>query len=215
MAFTPGHLYSPRTVRNRRPAETHRVLWAELPPADLGGVGIRLRFDHEQLTQLRSSHYTLPRRCKRDEPGPARQRRVRQDPGQPCWPLVVTMAKLGGVQLGTGDLRRAVQPGLCRCSCSAAPAPDKNGRPTTGRVTSRVRLLPPRNGSVLIPSITPGGFISWAAFQANTARLRANWRPPRGHGGGAPGRAVRCCRGCCVAGDHADGKIWARCTNRS
>ena len=31
-------------------------------------------------------------------------------------------------------------------------------------------------------------------------RLRANWRPPRGHGGGAAaGRARRCCRACCAA----------------
>jgi hypothetical protein len=38
---------------------------------------------------------------------------------------------------------------------------------------------------VLIPGHHPG-FITWEKYEANAARLRANWRPPRGHGGGAP-----------------------------
>jgi len=38
--------------------------------------------------------------------------------------------------------------------------------------------------AVLIPGHHPG-FISWETYEANTAALRANWRPPRGHGGGA------------------------------
>lgn len=61
----------------------------------------------------------------------------------------------------------------------------------SGRVIVRVRLLPRDQWAVLIPEHHPG-FITWAAFEANTARLRANWRPPRGHGGGAPreGRAL-------------------------
>ena len=60
-----------------------------------------------------------------------------------------------------------------------------------GRVLTRTRLLPRAEWAVLIPDHHPG-FISWEAYEANTARLRANWRPPRGHGGGAPreGRAL-------------------------
>jgi DNA invertase Pin-like site-specific DNA recombinase/predicted DNA-binding transcriptional regulator AlpA/biotin operon repressor len=61
----------------------------------------------------------------------------------------------------------------------------------TGRVLTRVRLLPRDQWAVLIPDHHPG-FISWQAYEANTARLRANWPAPRGHGGGAPreGRAL-------------------------
>jgi DNA invertase Pin-like site-specific DNA recombinase len=60
-----------------------------------------------------------------------------------------------------------------------------------GRVITRVRELPREQWAVLIPDHHPG-FISWGRYEANTARLRANWRPPRGHGGGAPreGRAL-------------------------
>lgn len=42
---------------------------------------------------------------------------------------------------------------------------------------------------MLIPDHHPG-FISWQAYEVNTARLRANWRPPRGEGGG-PAREGR------------------------
>ena len=68
---------------------------------------------------------------------------------------------------------------------------EKRIDPATGRVQTRVRLLPREQWEVLIPDHHPG-FISWSVFEANTARLRANWRPPRGHGGGAPreGRAL-------------------------
>jgi hypothetical protein len=61
----------------------------------------------------------------------------------------------------------------------------------TGKVIVRVRLLPRDQWAVLITDHHPG-FITWDAFEANAARLRANWRPPRGHGGGAPreGRAL-------------------------
>jgi DNA invertase Pin-like site-specific DNA recombinase len=62
---------------------------------------------------------------------------------------------------------------------------EKRIDPATGRVQTRVRLLPREQWEVLIPDHHPG-FISWQVFEANTARLRANWRPPRGHGGGAP-----------------------------
>lgn len=55
----------------------------------------------------------------------------------------------------------------------------------TGRVLTQTRQLPRAEWAVLIPDHHPG-FITWEAYEANTARLRANWRPPRGHGGGAP-----------------------------
>jgi DNA invertase Pin-like site-specific DNA recombinase len=60
-----------------------------------------------------------------------------------------------------------------------------------GRVIARVRLLPRQEWAVLIPDHHPG-FITWDQYEANTARLRGNWRPPRGHGGGAArqGRAL-------------------------
>src|SRR5262249_54935534 len=59
---------------------------------------------------------------------------------------------------------------------------EKRVDPATGGVSSRVRQLPRQQWEVLIPDHHPG-FIDWATFEANTARLRANWRPPRGHGG--------------------------------
>jgi DNA invertase Pin-like site-specific DNA recombinase len=62
---------------------------------------------------------------------------------------------------------------------------EKRIDPATGRVQTRVRVLPREQWEVLIPD-HHSGFISWQVFEANTARLRANWRPPRGHGGGAP-----------------------------
>ena len=62
---------------------------------------------------------------------------------------------------------------------------EKRIDPATGRVSTRVRLLPREQWEVLIPDHHLG-FIDWTTFEANTAKLRANWRPPRGHGGGAP-----------------------------
>jgi excisionase family DNA binding protein len=59
----------------------------------------------------------------------------------------------------------------------------------TGKVLSGVRELPREQWAVLIPGHHPG-YISWETYEANTARLRANWRPPRGHGGG-PAREGR------------------------
>jgi DNA invertase Pin-like site-specific DNA recombinase len=61
----------------------------------------------------------------------------------------------------------------------------------SGKVISGVRVLPREQWAVLITDHHPG-FISWEKYEANTARLRANWRPPRGHGGGPPreGRAL-------------------------
>jgi DNA invertase Pin-like site-specific DNA recombinase len=54
-----------------------------------------------------------------------------------------------------------------------------------GRVISRTVALPREQWEVLIPD-HHAGFIGWDTFEANTAALRANWRPPRGLGGGAP-----------------------------
>ena len=69
-------------------------------------------------------------------------------------------------------------------SCSAAPAP-RNAWTRPGKLVTSVRVLPREQWAVLIPGHHPG-YISWETYEANTARLRANWRPPRGHGGGAP-----------------------------
>jgi DNA invertase Pin-like site-specific DNA recombinase len=61
----------------------------------------------------------------------------------------------------------------------------------SGKVTATVRELPREQWAVLIHDHHPG-YLTWEDYEANTARLRANWRPPRGHGGGAPreGRAL-------------------------
>jgi DNA invertase Pin-like site-specific DNA recombinase len=55
----------------------------------------------------------------------------------------------------------------------------------TGKVVQRTVLLPREQWAVLIPDHHPG-FIDWATYEANIARLRENWRAPRGSGGGAP-----------------------------
>jgi len=54
----------------------------------------------------------------------------------------------------------------------------------TGRVISRTVALPREQWEVLIPD-HHAGFIGWDTYEANTAALRANWRAPRGLGGGA------------------------------
>ena len=61
----------------------------------------------------------------------------------------------------------------------------------SGRLITRVRLLPRDQWAVLIPDHHVG-FISWPRYETNTQRLRGNWRAPRGHGGGAvrEGRAL-------------------------
>lgn len=56
---------------------------------------------------------------------------------------------------------------------------------STGKVVQRCVVLPRKQWAVLITDHHPG-FIDWATFEANTARLRENWRAPRGLGGGAP-----------------------------
>jgi DNA invertase Pin-like site-specific DNA recombinase len=61
----------------------------------------------------------------------------------------------------------------------------------SGRLITRVRLLPREQWAVLITDHHPG-YVTWETYEATAARLRANWRPPRGHGGGPPreGRAL-------------------------
>jgi DNA invertase Pin-like site-specific DNA recombinase len=61
----------------------------------------------------------------------------------------------------------------------------------SGKVITGVRALPREQWAVLIPDHHPG-FITWETYEAIAARLRANWRPPRGQGGGPPreGRAL-------------------------
>jgi DNA invertase Pin-like site-specific DNA recombinase len=53
-----------------------------------------------------------------------------------------------------------------------------------GRVITRTVALPRDEWAVLIPE-HHAGFIDWPTYEANTAQLRENWRPPRGSGGGA------------------------------
>ena len=55
---------------------------------------------------------------------------------------------------------------------------------TAGRIVTRTVAVPRQEWAVLICDHHPG-FIDWATFEANTALLRTNWRPPRGTGGGA------------------------------
>jgi excisionase family DNA binding protein len=68
---------------------------------------------------------------------------------------------------------------------------EKRVDPITGAVHSRDRLVPREQWEVLIPDHHPG-YISWEAYEANTARLRGNWRGPREKAGGAvrEGRAL-------------------------
>jgi len=54
----------------------------------------------------------------------------------------------------------------------------------SGRLVVRTRQVPRSEWSVLIPD-HHAGFISWERYVANQDALRANWRPPRGEGGGA------------------------------
>ena len=63
--------------------------------------------------------------------------------------------------------------------------------PITGVVRSRVQLVPREQWEVLICDHHPG-YISWETYEANTARLRGNWRRPRELAGGAvrEGRAL-------------------------
>jgi DNA invertase Pin-like site-specific DNA recombinase len=53
-----------------------------------------------------------------------------------------------------------------------------------GRLVTRTRELPRSQWEVLIPDHHPG-FVDWERYVAIQEELRANWRAPRGHGGGA------------------------------
>lgn len=53
-----------------------------------------------------------------------------------------------------------------------------------GRVVARTVQLPREEWEVLIVGHHPG-FVSWERYEQIQERLRRNWRPPRGHGGGA------------------------------
>jgi DNA invertase Pin-like site-specific DNA recombinase len=68
---------------------------------------------------------------------------------------------------------------------------EKRVDPATGQVLARDRLVPRDQWEVLIPDHHPG-FITWEKYEANTARLRNNWRGPRDQPGGAvrEGRAL-------------------------
>ena len=45
----------------------------------------------------------------------------------------------------------------------------------SGKLVQRTSLLPREQWAVLIPDHHPG-FIDWATYEANTTRLRENWR---------------------------------------
>jgi DNA invertase Pin-like site-specific DNA recombinase/transposase-like protein len=53
-----------------------------------------------------------------------------------------------------------------------------------GRLVKRTRELPRDEWAVLIPD-HHAGFITWELYERTQDKLRANWRAPRGHGGGA------------------------------
>ena len=53
-----------------------------------------------------------------------------------------------------------------------------------GRLVVRTRQVPRSEWAVLIPD-HHAGFVSWERYVKNQELLRANWRPPRGEGGGA------------------------------
>ena len=68
---------------------------------------------------------------------------------------------------------------------------EKRVDPESGTVHARDRVVPREQWEVLIPD-HHRGFITWETFEANTARLRGNWRRPRELAGGAvrEGRAL-------------------------
>jgi DNA invertase Pin-like site-specific DNA recombinase len=53
-----------------------------------------------------------------------------------------------------------------------------------GRLVQRTRQVPRDQWEVCIPDHHPG-FCSWERYEQIQQQLRSNWRPPRGHGGGA------------------------------
>jgi excisionase family DNA binding protein len=61
---------------------------------------------------------------------------------------------------------------------------EKRVDPSTGKVVTRDRVLPLEEWEVLITGHHPG-YLDWEAWQDIQARLRANFKAPRGDGGGA------------------------------
>jgi DNA invertase Pin-like site-specific DNA recombinase/predicted DNA-binding transcriptional regulator AlpA len=59
----------------------------------------------------------------------------------------------------------------------------------SGKVVSRDRMLPREEWEVLITGHHPG-YLDWDTWQDIQARLRANFKPPRGDGGGAARRGA-------------------------
>lgn len=53
-----------------------------------------------------------------------------------------------------------------------------------GKLVVRTRLLPREEWEVLIPDHHPG-YVAWERWERIQGELRVNWRPPRGHAGGA------------------------------
>jgi DNA invertase Pin-like site-specific DNA recombinase len=66
-------------------------------------------------------------------------------------------------------------------------------RVTDGVVSEHQRRAPREEWHVCIEDHHPG-YISFERYLANQQRLRANWRAPRGEGGGAAREAGRCCK---------------------
>ena len=82
-----------------------------------------------------------------------------------------------------GDPRLLDQPDL-RGGVRLRPHPTpRNASTPTGRLVTRTRQLPREEWAVLIPDHHPG-FVSWERYERIQEVLRANWRPPRGQGGG-------------------------------
>jgi len=61
---------------------------------------------------------------------------------------------------------------------------DEKRLDANGRLIKRTRELPRSEWAVLIPDHHPG-FLGWERYEQIQDELRSNWRPPRGHGGGA------------------------------
>lgn len=68
---------------------------------------------------------------------------------------------------------------------------------SSGAVVARESEVPMEEWEVCIPEHHPG-YISWPTYLANLQRLRANWRAPRGEGGGAIREGVALLQGLVV-----------------
>ena len=92
----------------------------------------------------------------------------------------------GGVAAGhlPGGARPAHQSGLCG-GVRVRPHPHRETHRCDRQGGAAHRAAPARAVGGAHSDHHPG-FIDWATYEANTARLRQNWRAPRGSGGGAP-----------------------------